>query len=74
MSAGNLSFSSPILFQRDVFKIQDKDIGEIQKIRIGHHNEKFGCAWLLDKVRGHLRVPDSGMTSLAIDRFSFNGI
>ncbi|CAF4048737.1 unnamed protein product, partial [Rotaria sordida] len=41
------------LFERksvDKFKIEAPDIGQIQKIRIGHNSEKFGSAWYLEKV------------------------
>jgi len=27
------------------------DIGQIQKIRIGHNSEKMNSAWYLEKVR-----------------------
>ncbi|CAF3703956.1 unnamed protein product, partial [Rotaria sordida] len=33
----------------DKFKIEAPDIGQIQKIRIGHNSEKFGSAWYLEK-------------------------
>ena len=38
------------IFQVDRFKIEAPDIGEIQKIRIGHNDEKTGSAWYLEKV------------------------
>ncbi|CAF2355156.1 unnamed protein product [Rotaria sp. Silwood2] len=34
----------------DKFKLEAPDIGQIQKIRIGHNSEKFGSAWYLEKV------------------------
>lgn len=37
--------------QVDKFKIEAPDVGEIQKIRIGHNSEKFGAAWYLEKVK-----------------------
>ncbi|CAF3251609.1 unnamed protein product [Rotaria sp. Silwood2] len=34
----------------DKFKIEAPDIGQIEKIRIGHHSENFASAWYLEKV------------------------
>jgi len=41
------------LFERNetnTFGFKTIDLGEIQKIRIGHDNSGFGAAWFLDKV------------------------
>lgn len=42
-------FSS--VLQKDTFKIEAADVGQIQKIRIGHNNEKMNSAWYLEKVK-----------------------
>ncbi|CAM2710921.1 unnamed protein product [Rotaria socialis] len=34
----------------DKFKIEAPDIGQIQKIRIGHNSEKLGSGWYLEKL------------------------
>jgi len=39
------------IFQKDNFKIEAPDIGQIQKIRIGHNSEHMNSAWYLEKVR-----------------------
>ena len=35
----------------DVFKLESFDIGEVQKIRIGHDNAGVGAAWYLKDVK-----------------------
>ena len=35
----------------DVFKIESFDIGEVQRIHIGHDNAGVGAAWYLKDVR-----------------------
>lgn len=45
-----LSIYFILIFQVDKFKIEAPDIGQIQKIRIGHHSEKMNAAWYLEKV------------------------
>ncbi|CAF0968400.1 unnamed protein product [Rotaria sp. Silwood1] len=43
----------------DKFKIEAPNIGQIEKIRIGHNSEKFGAAWYLEKIliQQHLHEP-----------------
>jgi len=36
--------------QTDTFGFTTVDLGDLQKIRIGHDNSGFGAAWFLDKV------------------------
>ena len=36
--------------QIDMFGFKTIDMGDLQKIRIGHDNAGFGAAWFLDKV------------------------
>ncbi|CAF4587849.1 unnamed protein product [Rotaria sp. Silwood1] len=55
----------------DKFKIEAPDIGQIQKIRIGHNSEKFGSAWYLEKVliQRHLsEAPDKRKRSFKSGR------
>ncbi len=47
-------FEDDLLSQVNKFKIEEADIGQIQKIRIGHNSEKIGSAWYLEKVRPYL--------------------
>ena len=37
--------------QTDVFSVETVDIGEIQRIRIGHDNAGLGAAWFLESVK-----------------------
>ncbi|CAF1135774.1 unnamed protein product [Rotaria sordida] len=34
----------------DKFKIEAPNVGQIERIRIGHNSEKFGSAWYLEKI------------------------
>jgi hypothetical protein len=46
----NIFYFSFLIFQKDNFKIEAPDIGQIQKIRIGHNSKKLGSGWYLEKV------------------------
>ena len=36
----------------DTFRLEGIDLGELIKLRIGHHNRGVGPGWFLNKVLG----------------------
>lgn len=43
----------------DLFKIENEDIGKIERIRIGHDGKGVASGWFLDYV--HIEVPSQGL-------------
>ena len=50
--------------QMDVFEFENRNVGRMAKIRIGHDNSGLGAAWHLDKVIVENQVTGESATFL----------
>lgn len=59
----------------DVFGVETSDLGNINKIKIGHDGKGFGSGWFLDKVLPfNLRIEGKGNLLIFVQVYVINPI